>query len=199
VLTPAVFTHFATKFCSVPDVAVIFHLRPVQTPTVAPAERYSVSRFTAVPGCYRLVVKHGFMDEVISPDLAALLYEQVRKFVVRQAREKYGVREKEGEGEVEAAVAESVASGGGGKQWAVVPVELRDEKVAAELAHLDRAYAAKIMYIVGKEQMRVARTRRGGARPCCWCPVDSGQYARKDWDLRLTMDCVLEVGFAKEI
>jgi KUP system potassium uptake protein len=120
---------------------------------VPPAERYSVSRFTAVPGCYRLVVKYGFMDEVISPDLAALLYEQVRKFIVRQAREKYGVREKEGEGE--AAEAESVASGGGGgkQRAAVVPVELRDEKAAAELAHLDRAYAAKIMYIVGKEQM----------------------------------------------
>ncbi|KAK0751843.1 hypothetical protein B0T18DRAFT_387907 [Schizothecium vesticola] len=106
-----------------------------------------MDRFTAVPGCYRLVVKHGFMDEVISPYLAALLYEQVRKFVVRQAREKYGVREKEAEGE--AAEAESVAPGGG-KQRVVVPVELRDEEVAAELAHLDRAYAARIMYIVGR-------------------------------------------------
>lgn len=199
VLTPAVFTHFVTKFCSIPDVAVFFHLHPVEIPTIPPAERYSVSRFTAVPGCYRLVIKHGFMDEVISPDLAALLYEQVRKFIVRQAREKYGVREKEGE--AEGGEAESLASGvGGGKQRAVVPVELRDEKVAAELAHLDRAYAAKIMYIVGKEQMRVERTsswgRKGVLSVFLWIRDNT---RAKIANLRLAMDRVVEVGFVKEI
>lgn len=66
-----------------PDVAVFLHLHLVEIPTVRPAERYSVSRSTAVPGCYRLVVRHGFMDDVTSPNLAALLYEQVRQLVVR--------------------------------------------------------------------------------------------------------------------
>lgn len=85
VMTPSVFTHFASKFMAVSDVMVFFHLHPVEMPSVPDDERYSVSRFTAIPGCYRLVVKHGFMDEVISPDLAALIYEQLRKFVIRQA------------------------------------------------------------------------------------------------------------------
>ncbi|KAK1829992.1 potassium transporter-domain-containing protein [Podospora conica] len=184
VLTPAVFTQFVTKFCAVPDVAVFFHLHPVEIPTVAPEERYSVSHFTAVPGCYRLVIKHGFMDEVISPDLAALLYEQVRAFVVRQAREKYRVKD------------EAVGGGGGH----VVPVELRDEKVAAELAGLDRAYAARIMYVVGKEQMRVERTsswgRRGVLAVFLWIRENT---RAKIANLRLAMDRVVEVGFVKEI
>ncbi|KAL2021372.1 hypothetical protein VTK56DRAFT_7237 [Thermocarpiscus australiensis] len=62
VLTPAVFTHFLTKFVAVPEVAVFFHLHPVEVPTVAPTERYHIPRFSAIPGCYRLVIKHGFMD-----------------------------------------------------------------------------------------------------------------------------------------
>lgn len=90
VMTPSVFTHFASKFTAVPEIMVFFHLHPVEAPSVPDDERYAVSRFTAIPGCYRLVVKHGFMDEVISPDLAALVYEQLRKFVIRQASYRAG-------------------------------------------------------------------------------------------------------------
>ncbi len=49
-------------------------------------ERHAVSRFTAILGCYGLVINHGFMDEVISLDLAALIYEQVPKFIIRQGK-----------------------------------------------------------------------------------------------------------------
>ncbi|KAK1758277.1 potassium transporter-domain-containing protein [Echria macrotheca] len=216
VLTPAVFTHFVSKFVAVPEVAVFFHLHPVEVPTVAPEERYSVSHFTAVPGCYRLVIKHGFMDEVISPDLAALVYEQVRMFVIRQAREKLGLLEKETQladeeheqagGETQSAEPSGSGSGAGSADGAgqqmdkQLPIELRDEKVAAELARLDRAYASKIMYIVGKEQMKVRGTssiwRKVLLSVFLWIRDNT---RAKIANLRLAMDRVVEVGFVKEI
>jgi KUP system potassium uptake protein len=221
VLTPSVFTHFASKFVAVTDVMVFFHLHPVEAPSVPDAERYAVSRFTAIPGCYRLVVKHGFMDEVISPDLAALIYEQLRRFVVRQAgvkaRESELEREKlerlEGAADEDQAVAGETAgetagcgqvTGGvsGQAQPAVAAevVALRDPDAAAELARLDRAYGAKILYVVGKEQMRVRAGTGLGRRLMLGMFLWIRDNTRaKIANLRLSMDRVVEVGFVKDI
>ncbi|KAH7124613.1 hypothetical protein EDB81DRAFT_765415 [Dactylonectria macrodidyma] len=88
VLTPRVFTYFASKLGAFADVSVFFHLYPAETPSVSDEERYHISRSASIPGCYRLVVRHGFMDEVVSLDLGVLIYEQVRKFVVHQVAAK---------------------------------------------------------------------------------------------------------------
>lgn len=81
-----------------------------------------------------------------------------------------------------------------------LPVELRDDRAAAEVARLDRAYAAKIMYIVGKEQMRVSSQssywRRGVLSVFLWIRDNT---RAKIANLRLAMDRVVEVGFVKEI
>jgi KUP system potassium uptake protein len=280
VMTPSVFTHFASKFMAVSDVMVFFHLHPVETPSVPDDERYSVSRFTAIPGCYRLVVKHGFMDEVISPDLAALIYEQLRHFVIRQAsyragesaleREKIDQLEGEDEdiqaqerthqdqvgGSSDAAQLEAEKNGQGTssnnsnvnntvamtsaptdsttrtavghhpsdravsgsatsdntpttttdvpKTVRVTPptpdFALRDEQAAAELARLDRAFAAKILYVVGKGQMRVQSgapwSRRAVLSVFLWIRDNT---RAKIANLRLAMDRVVEVGFVKDI
>jgi KUP system potassium uptake protein len=80
--TPIVFSQFISKLVAKPDVTVFFHLRPLETPTVAPEDRYTVSRL-AIPHCYRLIVRHGFNDEIVTPDLAALIFEQVRDSVIK--------------------------------------------------------------------------------------------------------------------
>ncbi|KAK2611756.1 hypothetical protein N8I77_005080 [Diaporthe amygdali] len=242
VMTPAVFTQFASKFNAVMDVTVFWHLHPVEAPTVPDSERYSVSKFTTIPGCYRLVVKHGFMDEVMSPDLAALIYEKVRSFVIRQATRNEEIRHEDpslsGDGgsqatqrsgienvegvpmseaatidvasanatgaEITAAPSNNGSSGGNGPRERHIseklPIELRDEAVAAELARLDRAYAAKIMYVVGKGQMRI-RTgtpifRKVVLGTFLWIRDNT---RAKIANLRLAMDRVVEVGFVKEI
>lgn len=251
VMTPSVFTQFASKFVAVMDVTVFFHLHPVEAPTVPDDERYAVSKFTTIPGCYRLVVKHGFMDEVISPDLAALVYEKVRAFVIRQAQRGEAMRNEdedsassaienvEGLGSntnpsdestptattssSDAKVATSpttnvsstpvpttpsltisfAPNAAGPRERHISekhPVELRDEAVAAELARLDRAYAAKIMYVVGKGQMRI-RSDAGIFRKVM---LETFLWIRdntraKVANLRLAMDRVVEVGFVKEI
>ncbi|GJC83333.1 potassium transporter 5 [Colletotrichum liriopes] len=186
VQTPSVFTHFASKLGALPDVSVFFHLHPVEVPTVPAAERYHISRFANIPGCYRLVVRHGFMDEVVSPDLGALVYEQVRRFMVRQATAKA------------AAACEQETT----TTWEDMdgPPELRDERLAAELAKLDRAYAHKVLYIVGKGQMHI-RTGTGIVRRLTlgtflWIRDNT---RAKIANLRLAMERVVEVGFVKEI
>ncbi|KAK7703277.1 hypothetical protein SLS64_009254 [Diaporthe eres] len=247
VMTPAVFTQFASKFNAVMDVTVFWHLHPVEAPTVPDAERYSVSKFTTIPGCYRLVVKHGFMDEVMSPDLAALIYEKVRSFVIRQAArgeeirredpslsgdggsqatQRSGIENVEGVPMSEAATLDASgagaastsgaeitpapapspddpSSGGGPRERHIsekLPIELRDEAVAAELARLDRAYAAKIMYVVGKGQMRTRDGtpifRRFVLSTFLWIRDNT---RAKIANLRLAMDRVVEVGFVKDI
>lgn len=246
VLTPAVFTQFASKFNAVMDVTVFWHLHPVEAPTVPDAERYSVSKFTTIPGCYRLVIKHGFMDEVMSPDLAALIYEKVRSFIIRQAArgeeirredpslsgddgsqatQRSGIENVEGIPTSEAATldvttaasttgaeitpapasSDSHPSGSskGPRERHIsekLPIELRDEAVSAELARLDRAYAAKIMYVVGKGQMRTrAGTpifRRLVLSTFLWIRDNT---RAKIANLRLAMDRVVEVGFVKDI
>ncbi|KAM5347757.1 hypothetical protein ACJ41O_007581 [Fusarium nematophilum] len=179
VLTPSVFTHFASKLGALPDVSVFFHLHPVETPSVPDEERFHISRFASIPGCYRLVVRHGFMDEVVSPDLGMLIYEQVRKFVVRQAAAKET-----------AASSEPVQD----------QMDLGDERAAGELAKLDDAYAHKVLYIVGKGQMRI-RTgtsilRKIGLGTFLWIRDNT---RAKIANLRLAMERVVEVGFVKEI
>ncbi|KAK1779470.1 potassium transporter-domain-containing protein [Copromyces sp. CBS 386.78] len=205
VMTPAVFTHYVTKFVAIPEVAVFFHLHPVEAPTVLPEERYAVSHFTAVPGCYRLVIKHGFMDEVISPDLAALIYEQIRRFVVRQAIERARASEKLRTGEDtdcegEPSHQRESSAGACGPDGVQLPMELRDENAAAELGRLDGAYASKILYVVGKEQMRIKTgapvARRFMLSVFLWIRDNT---RAKIANLRLAMDRVVEVGFVKEI
>lgn len=83
--TPIVFSQFVIKLVAAPEVMVFFHLRPLETPTVPPENRYTISRL-AIPNCYRLIVRHGYMDEVVTPDLAAIIYEQVRNYVVTRGR-----------------------------------------------------------------------------------------------------------------
>ncbi|OLN93258.1 Potassium transporter 5 [Colletotrichum chlorophyti] len=184
--TPSVFTHFASKLGALPDVSVFFHLHPVEVPTVADADRYHISRFANIPGCYRLVVRHGFMDEVVSPDLGALIYEQVRRFVVRQATAKAAAASEQ----------ETTTS------WeeTEVPAELRDERVSAELAKLDRAYAHKVLYVVGKGQMHI----RTGASVFRRIVLGTFLWIRdntraKIANLRLARERVVEVGFVKDI
>ncbi|KXH30069.1 potassium uptake protein [Colletotrichum simmondsii] len=187
VQTPSVFTHFASKLGALPDVAVFFHLHPVEVPTVPDSERYHISRFANLAGCYRLVVRHGFMDEVVSPDLGALIYEQVRKFVVQQAASK-------------AVTASGETTTDASWEDTEGPVELRDEKVAAELAKLDRAYSHKVLYIVGKGQMHIRTgtsiVRRFTLGTFLWIRDNT---RAKIANLRLAMDRVVEVGFVKEI
>ncbi|KAJ3579906.1 hypothetical protein NPX13_g657 [Xylaria arbuscula] len=193
VLTPTVFTQFVTKFGAIPEVIIFFHLHPVEIPTIPSSER-------------------GFMDEVITPDLAALIYEQVRKFIVHQAAstdtsektdtsssspEASGVSQGSSTSVSENPASETTDKG---KQRRAGPPELEDAKVRQELACLDRAYATKVSYVVGKEQMRIKREASLVRRLLLETFLFIRDNTRaKVANLRLAMDRIVEVGFVKEI
>ncbi|KAF2227579.1 potassium transporter 5 [Elsinoe ampelina] len=168
--TPTVFSQFALKLAALPEVMVFFHLRPLERPRVEVEERYSVSRL-AIPGCYRVVVRHGYNDVVVSGDLAAVLYQQVRGFV--ESREgKDGV--------TEYGAASTTA--------------------AEEVTRLDKAFAGGALYVLGKGQMKTKEGTGWFRAGLLWAFLWIRENTRgKMADLEVPADRLIEVGFLKEI
>jgi KUP system potassium uptake protein len=81
-MVPIVFTQFVRKFSARPQVTVWFHLRPLSTPSIPESERYVVQR-TSIPHSYRITVRHGYRDDIVSPDLGCLVIEQLVLFITR--------------------------------------------------------------------------------------------------------------------
>ena len=213
-LTPTVFLHFLTKFAAAPEVAIFFHLRPLPVPSVAPADRYTVTT-SAVPDCFRLVIRHGYTDEVITADLAGLVYAQVRAFVARgggagrdrarPARDGEPANTERPNGE------RSSTTGGSTASSASKPAPVADatvaaaeangeDDVAARLRRLDAAFARQNVYVVGKEQMRIRAdagvARRVALRAFLWLRENTRS---KMAALRIPADKLVEVGFVKEV
>ncbi|KAI1469675.1 potassium transporter [Daldinia caldariorum] len=209
VLTPTVFTQFVSKFGIVTDGMVFFHLHPVEAPTVSTADRYAISRILAIPGCYRLVIRHGYMDEVITPDLAVLIYEQVRKYIIGQASGNNNTPPAAAAETTESETLNGTTSSSSGRGLSPndsneenrAVLALADEEIKGELGRLDRAFASKVMYVVGKEQLRIKEHSTSFARRILlttflWIRDNT---RAKIANLRLAMDRIVEVGFVKEI
>lgn len=233
--TPIVFSQWAIKLVAAPQVIVLFHLRPLETPSVAPENRYTVSRL-AIPNSYRLIVRHGYNDEVITPDLASLIYEQVRDFVIthpntsrpsnpvtgpvavqqQQAPAHHlpalrptadandalfthptsstgDIAQKKEEGS--STEAECIK---GEKSSAVEKVSY--PIYSAELAQLEEAYSHRVLYIIGKEQMKVKAKANIFRKVLLFAFLWVRDNTRtKIANLRVPNDRVIEVGFVKDI
>ena len=199
--TPVVFSQFITKLVAMPEVMVFFHLRPLEQPTVEPEERYTVSRL-AIPNCYRLVVRHGYMDEVITPDLAALIVEKVRDYIIihRTVR-----KPSKGSPEDQAERDAAAQDGGSGsraqeKQPSLHNEDSDSDTVSTHLGRLESAHAHQVLYIIGKEQMRVRKSngwwRRFLLSLFLWIRENT---RTKMASLKVPTDKVVEVGFVKEM
>lgn len=177
--TPPVFLHFLQKFGAAPDVSVFFHLRALDVPTVPPNERYTISRcFTygaedgskyAIPNTFRLIVRHGYTDEVITPDLGVLVLDLIREFLDNETSK------------------------------SSTPSATDNSKVAESEA-LQRAFKSQVIYIVGKEHLRIAPGTNIFKRLVLMLFL----YARdvtsnKVQHLNVQADRVVEVGFVKDI
>ncbi|PBP19255.1 potassium transporter [Diplocarpon rosae] len=197
--TPLVFSQFLSKLVAAPEVMVFFHLRPLETPSVLPENRYTVTRVT-IPNCYRLIVRHGYMDEVITPDLASLVYAQIRNFIVCQG----AALKATGTCEPFTIQEYAFAPLPGNHEKSFEDPELRtlrtEESIAADLAKLQHAFDRQVLYIIGKEQMRV-RNGTGMVRTLLlnlflWLRDNT---RTKIANLRVQPDRVIEVGFVKDV
>ncbi|KAF3384249.1 Potassium transporter 19 [Penicillium rolfsii] len=171
--TPTVFLHFLQKFGAAPEVTVFLHLRPLSIPSVAPDERFAVSRcYTygagpnkqAIPNCYRLIVRHGYTDEIITPDLGILVLDLIRSFLTSRNDSR-------------------------------VP-----ESDTKRLDALNRAWKSQVIYIVGKEQLKIPAKTNFVRRFFLWLFLWMRDASRtKIQHLNVETDRVVEVGFVKEM
>ncbi|PSN61587.1 potassium transporter [Corynespora cassiicola Philippines] len=208
--TPIVFSHFIRKLVTAPEVIVFFHLRPLEVPSVAPETRYHVSRL-AIPNCYRLVVRHGYMDEVITPDLASLIFEKVRGHIVERALDRDG--EKIPTTTTTTATDLNRMNNVSGKTITESDDELhrssarRDPtpspstlSTTARLTALERAFNHEVLYIMGKEQMKV----KTGTNIIRKVFLETFLFLRdntrtKIANLDVDRNKVIEVGFVKDV
>ncbi|KAH7384685.1 potassium transporter-domain-containing protein [Pyrenochaeta sp. MPI-SDFR-AT-0127] len=195
--TPIIFSQFIRKLVTAPEVIVFFHLRPLDIPSVASANRYHVTRL-AIPNCYRLVVRHGYMDEVITPNLAALIYNQVQHHIVSRAVYREGEK--------------SSTPATAGKTLVVVENDFDASEphvptpspstgsTSSRLESLERAYNHEVLYIIGKEQMKI----RPGTNVFRKILLETFLFLRENTrakiaSLKVPMDKVIEVGFVKDV
>ena len=232
--TPPVFSQFVIKLVASPQVVVLFHLRPLETPTVPPENRYTVSRL-AIPNGYRLIVRHGFNDEVITPDLASLIHDQIRNYLLRSNvpgplnpvtgttpnhepevpnypvpafttgidfsnnNNNNSTPTHSVPNDAETSLDRSETSSSQDKKRVIDEKVITDE-TRSRIAKLDEAYEHQILYIIGKEQMKIKTgtgiLRRGLLHCFLWIRENT---RTKIANLRVPMERVFEVGFVKEI
>lgn len=85
-VVPKVFTRFVRKFHSRPEVIVFFHLRALSVPTVPVGERFVITRVRELQSCYRMTLRHGYMDEVLTADLHQAIVKQLTDFITRMGK-----------------------------------------------------------------------------------------------------------------
>lgn len=243
--TPAVFMHFLQKFQAAPAVCVFFHIRPLSCPSVAPEDRFSVSRCRAAAGIrfgneevvfrnfYYVTIRHGYADgDIMADDLGLFIYENLRSFIIRE-----GALE-DITGEATIAIQNQHSITGEGVALALAPapapapaapditISLTDDRgivtenppdhsedsglanyrrnsVRHRLAILRSVYEDQVVYIIGKEQMRIGEARglRGWARRIAlaafiWLRNNTG---RRISNMKLDVGKSVEVGFVKEM
>ena len=169
---PPILIQYLQKFKATTEFMVLFHLRPLSVPTVSAEDLYTVSRCFAggcggkekvqIPNCFRLTVRYGYTDEVITPDLGKLVADAIRAFLLAQDQAK--------------------------------------EETQLSLSALDRAYDEQVIYIVGKEQLRLKK----GKNIFKWSVLSlflwiRGITASKVQRLNVQVDRLVEIGFIKEI
>ena len=198
-MTPVVFIQFLSKFVATPDVMVFFHLRPLPTPSIPPENRYTVTRISGIPNCYRLVIRHGYTDEVISEDLSMLVYEQIRNFIIRDSTHKTtpsALSEKNKEPASEKTATSSETSVPTDSSASTPPLH----PATSRLHGLEAAYMKQVLYIVGKEQMRIRDGspiwRRVALNAYLWLRDNTRS---KLAGMKIPTDQLVEVGFIKEI
>ena len=210
--TPQVFTQFLSKLVAIPDVVIFFHLRPLETPSVPPEHRYTVSRL-AIPNCYRLIVRHGYMDAVITHDLASLVCEQVRNFIIRSGAQKKSaipsadmdrevtfVAPPQAEENENVVTSLSPESSSDSEKKNEAAHKAADQTILADVAKLQAAYDHKVLYIIGKEEMRIKPAtpiwRKVLLRAFLWLRDNT---RTKIAALGVPTDKIIEVGFVKEV
>ncbi|KAK3072072.1 hypothetical protein LTR53_007503 [Teratosphaeriaceae sp. CCFEE 6253] len=192
--TPTAFSQFINKLVSTPEVIVFFHMRPLEYPTVPADERFVVSQIRQLPNCYRVVCRHGFMDEIVTPDLAATIYRHVRQYVLDKSRSAVApIRAPSPAPNAGTTDAEKSSSDSARSHEAEAPNELT-------LAQLQAAYDHRVLYVIGKEEMHVKRGTAIWRRVLLKTFLFMRDNTRnKMANLKVPTERLVEIGFLKDV
>jgi len=194
---------------------IFFHMRALDRPSASEDQRYHVSRL-GIPNCYRLVLRHGFNDRVITEDLASVIYEQVRAYISNgpaprvaasahsddESHEHEIARPVIVDGQNVVDVPSSTTSSSDAKpvRGGMPSIAEAEAQRTSDLARLDAAFSHQVLYIIGKEELKVKKgTWLGRAillKAFLWMRENS---RTKVADLRVPTERVVEVGFVKEV
>lgn len=178
---PLVFTHFLQKFHALPTISIFFHMRSLSTPSIPEAERYVIQRVRSIPGCYRLTIRHGYTDSIITPDLGKMIVEQLVLFITRDPST------------IPTSNPET-NSNSSAKSINHTPA------IQSELENINNAASMQIVYVMGKELMKIkagtGMLRKLWLSAFLWIRENSRAKVG-DWDV--PVDRLVEVGFVKEI
>ncbi|KAK9243438.1 potassium transporter [Lipomyces tetrasporus] len=177
---PTVYAQFLQKFEMQQEYVIFFHLRPLPLPTVAEEERYNIRR-TKIPNTFRIMVRHGYNDRIISKDLATLLFNRLRTFIIQ-----------------EHAAKPRLMSDDGGRT--VVPSSNADAVVAGEIQALTTAFDDQVVFIVGKEQLKISAAANYFKKWLLIVFLWIRENTRnKIAELDIPVDELVEIGFVREI
>ena len=223
VMAPSIFVHFLTKFRAVPTITVFLHIRALEIPTVPVEERFSVSklvvttpandsttsinRSTAHEDIFYIILRHGYTDNVIKRDLGLLIYEELRKFVTREmASQPLPEVPPNLEAQHQSGIASPASAiDSPAPSLSLAAQAYRQNSVRHYLALLKETYEEQVVYIIGKEQMRLLPkpgctvagwTRRIALAAFLWIRSNTGRKVA-NWNLDVGRG--VEVGFVKEL
>lgn len=217
--TPSVFIHFLQKFQAAPAVVVFFHIRPLSIPTIAPEDRFSVSRCltrtnpqSQLSDFYRVTIRHGYADQVITSDLGLLIYDNIRNFIIHECGMST-VPTPLPESSNSTSEDHSTSSSSIDPSTKTIPPfnissefpnNSKQQHIRQALASLQTAYEDQVVHIVGKEQMRIREVQGwGNVKGACrkvalaaflWLRSNTGN---KVANMNLDVEKLVEVGFVK--
>lgn len=196
---PTVYEEFLRKFEARADVEVFLHFRSLNIPHIAEEDKFSVTR-TSLPNCYRMIIRHGYNDVVVNENLGELVYNELRKYLVHSWGQNVPAISNLGS-DVEASSSYSPGTPSAISSTNGRDHTMDDRKVAKRLEILDQANAAQTVYVVGKEQLRLLKSKNNIAkRVILWIFLWIRDNTRtKVASMKIPIEKLVEVGFVKEI
>ncbi|WPH02717.1 Hypothetical protein R9X50_00558500 [Acrodontium crateriforme] len=174
---PEVFEEWLKKFHAQTNVGVLVHLRALDIPRVSSDDRIEIIR-TGLPNVYRVILRHGYKEHSITPDLAHLIYGEIRKAILAGANICSDPR-----------ASDSKTEG-----------QMKDVAITQCVQTLDSAFEKQHLYIVGKQHMRVSAksniARRMLLETYLWIRENTRSKFER-WDIPI--GDVVQVGFVREI
>lgn len=193
-------------------VVVFFHIRTLSIPTVPADERFNVLRVSSgegadayFPNFFRVTVRHGYNDRVITNDLGLFIHENIRDYIIHEGA---GLSPRASfESQAEIVTSQPTDQPGDEKAIQIKTVKaqqrLQQELVRESLETLQTAYEEQVVHIVGKEQMRIdvvvnvgGYVRKILLSAFLWLRSNTGT---KVANMNLDIEKVVEVGFVKTI